>query len=222
MAPKKTIDEQLRARLSPVRGDPHEGGDENQDVLNPPLNQQGAKYFDIIVEPPSCKDKLSASGSASASSTRSVTDSRDDFIILQQNAQQEHLNQLFLLVSSLSTKIESVVEVVENSSRSMPVEPPKSDPSKQEKEKAAARNVSFENEIDDRKEVNDDNDDNFGEDNGDDYVSHNLYRDIIAESFDKQEAPVQVGSKQTRLLSHRRPRHEDPWSLKIFNKSARI
>ena len=183
MAPKKSIAEQLRARLSPVRGDPEEGGDDDQDELDPPLNQQGAEDFDRIVGPPSGKGKRAASGSASAASTRIITDSREDFI-LQQSAQQEQLRQLFLLVSSLSSKIESVVEVVESSS-SRPVEPPKSDPPQQEKGKAAARSVSFEKEVDD-KEENEDDDDNFGEDGGDDYVSHSLYRDIIAEGFDKR------------------------------------
>jgi hypothetical protein len=86
----------------------------------------------------------------------------------------------------LSSKIESVVEVVANSSSSRPVEPPKSDPPQQEQGKAAARSVSFEKEVDDRKEENEDGDENFGEDGGDDYVSHGLYRDIIAEGFDKR------------------------------------
>ena len=93
---------------------------------------------------------------------------------------------MFLLVSSLWSKIESVVEVVENSSSRRPVELPKSDPPQQEKSKAVARNVSFEKEVDERKEENDDKDDNFGEDNGDDYVSLGLYRDIIAEGFGKR------------------------------------
>ncbi len=126
MAPKKSITKQLRARLSPARGDPEEGGDDDQDDLDPPLNQQGAEDFDKIVGPPSGKGKRVASGSASAASTRAITNSRGDFI-LQQNAQQEQLKQLFLLVSSLSSKIETVVEIVESSS-SRPVEPPKSDP----------------------------------------------------------------------------------------------
>ena len=81
MAPKKTIAKQLRARLSPARGGPKEGGDEDQDELEPPLNQQEAEDFDMIIGPPSGKDKRSASGSASAASTRSITDSRDDFIL---------------------------------------------------------------------------------------------------------------------------------------------
>ena len=81
MAPKKTIAKQLRARLSPVRGDPEEGGDDDQEELDPPLNQQGAKDFNRIVGPPSGKDKRVASGSASATSTRAITDSREDFIL---------------------------------------------------------------------------------------------------------------------------------------------
>ena len=134
MAPKKTIEGQPRARLSLVRGDPEEACDDDQDELDPPLNQPGAEDFDRIVGPPSGKDKCAASGFASAASTRVNTNSREDFF-LQQNAQQEQLKLLFLLVSSLSNKIESVVEVVENNSSSRPVEPPKSDPPRQEKRK---------------------------------------------------------------------------------------
>ena len=60
MAPKKSIADQLRARLSPSRGHPKEGGDFEQEDFNPPLNQQGASDFDKIVETPSRKDKGSA------------------------------------------------------------------------------------------------------------------------------------------------------------------
>ena len=95
MAPKISIAGQLAARLSPIRGDLQDGGDDDQDELDPPLNQQGAKDFDRIVGPPSGKEKRAASGSASAASTRAITDSREDFI-LQQNAQQEQLKQLLL------------------------------------------------------------------------------------------------------------------------------
>ena len=49
MAAKKTIAKQLRARLSPARGDLEEGGDDDQDELDPPLNQHGAEDFDMIV-----------------------------------------------------------------------------------------------------------------------------------------------------------------------------
>ena len=86
MALKKIMAEQLRARLSLVRGDPKEGGDEDQDKLDPPLNQQGAEDFDMIFGHPSGKEKCSASGFASATLTRIVIDSRNNFI-LQQHAQ---------------------------------------------------------------------------------------------------------------------------------------
>ena len=68
----------------------------------------------------------------------------------------------------MSSKIESVVEVLENSSSNRPVEPPKTYAPHQEKGKAAARSVSFEKEVDDKKEENDDGEENFGEDSGDD------------------------------------------------------
>ena len=86
MAPKKSIADQLRARLSPSRGHPEEGVDDDQEEFNPPLNQQGASDFDVIVGNPSRKDKGSASGSASAASTRATPNPQDDFI-LQQSAQ---------------------------------------------------------------------------------------------------------------------------------------
>ena len=126
MAPKKSIAEHLHARLSLVLGDPKEGGDEDQDKLDPPLNQQGEEDFDMIFGPPSGKEKCSGSGSASATSTRIVIDSRNNFI-LQENAQHEQFKQVFLLFSS-SSKIKSVIEVVENSSSSRLVELPKTDP----------------------------------------------------------------------------------------------
>ena len=85
-----------------------------------------------------------------------------------------------LLVSSLGSKIEAVAEVVaESNKRNRRVEPPQSGPSHQEKGKAAARNVLFEKEIEEKESENDDDEDR-GIDSGDDYVSHGLYRDIIA------------------------------------------
>ena len=86
MAPKKSIADQLRARLSPSRGHPGEGADDDQEEFNPPLNQHGVSDFDKIVETPSRKDEGSASGSASAASTRATPNPQDDFI-LQQRAQ---------------------------------------------------------------------------------------------------------------------------------------
>ena len=185
MAPKKSIADQLRARLSPSRGHPEEGVDDDQEEFNPPLNQQGASDFDVIVGNPSRKDKGSASGSASAASTRATPYPQDDFI-LQQSAQQEQLKQLFLLVSSLGSKIEAVAEVVaESSSSSRRVEPPQSGPSQQEKGKAVSRSVSFAKGVDEEEDENDE--DVYREtDSGDSYVSHCLYRDIISEGFDKR------------------------------------
>jgi hypothetical protein len=60
MAPKKSIADQLRARLSPSHGHLEEGVDDDQEEFNPPLNQQGASDFDVIVGNPSRKDKGSA------------------------------------------------------------------------------------------------------------------------------------------------------------------
>jgi len=139
-------------------------------------------------------DKGSASGSASEASTRATKNPQDDFIF-QQRAQHEQLKQLFLLVSSLGSKIEAVAIVVaEGNSNNRRVEPSESSPSYQEKEKAAACNVSFANEVDEKKgEIDDDAD--RGIDSGDDYISHGLYRDIIAEGFDKR-SPSRLASNK--------------------------
>ncbi len=88
-----------------------------------------------------------------------------------------------MLISSLGSKIESVAEIVAESSSSRRVEPLHSGPSHRERGKAAARSVLFALGADDKKEENDVKEENAGEvgsDGGDDYVSHNLYRDIIA------------------------------------------
>ncbi len=64
--------------------------------------------------------------------------------------------------------------------------------------KAAARNVTFALEADDKEEENDGNDENadeFGTDGGDDHVSHSLYRDIIAKDFDKR-SPLKLASNK--------------------------
>ncbi len=111
MATKKTIAEQLRARLSPVRRDPEEGDDNEQGDFEPPQNQQCSTEFDTIVGAPSRKDKSSASGSASTTSARVTVTLHDDFI-LQQSVLQERLKQMFLLASSLGSKFESVAEGV--------------------------------------------------------------------------------------------------------------
>ncbi len=85
-----------------------------------------------------------------------------------------------MLVSSLGIKIEAVVEVVaESNSSSKRIEPPESGPSRQEKGKVASCSVSFAKEVDEKEGENDDNED-WGTYSGDDYVSHGLYRDIIA------------------------------------------
>ncbi len=70
MAPKKTIAEQLRARLySHVRGDPEEDGADEQNDFESPLNKHGSTEFDTIVGTPPRKDKSSTSSSASITST---------------------------------------------------------------------------------------------------------------------------------------------------------
>ena len=186
MAPKKSIAEHLRTALTPARAEPEAGDDDDQEEVDPPLNQQGAVGFDRIVGTPAGRGKRSASSSASAAATQAITDSRVDFI-LQQSAQQEQLKQLFALVSNLSSKIESVVEVVANSSSGRPVEQQSSGPSQQEKGKAAVRGISFAPVVDEQESEEEDADeDNFGSDSTDGYVPHGLYRDIIAEGFEKR------------------------------------
>ena len=131
MALKKTIADQLLAKLSPIHGYTKEGGDNDQEEFNPPspLIKQRTSEFDKIVGTLARKNKSYASGSASAASTRATTNPRDDFI-LQHSSQQEQLKQLFLLVRSLGSKIEAVAEVVaESSSNGKRVEPPESGPS---------------------------------------------------------------------------------------------
>ena len=91
-----------------------------------------------------------------------------------------------LLDSSLGSKIEAVAEVMAKSnSSSRRVEPPESCQSHQEKGKAAQRIVSFAKEVDEKEGKNDDDEDR-GTDSGDDYVSHGMHRDIIAEGYDKR------------------------------------
>jgi len=90
MSPKKSIEEQLRARLSPVCEDPAKGGNDDPDELDPPLNHRGAQEIVKIIGPPSGNEKYSVSGFASASSTRFTAEARYYFI-MQQSAQQEHL-----------------------------------------------------------------------------------------------------------------------------------
>jgi hypothetical protein len=80
----------------------------------------------------------------------------------------------------LGSKIKAVAEIVaESNSNGRRVEPPKSGPSHQEKGKAASRTVTFAKEVDE-KEGEDDDDEDRCTDSSDDYVSHGMYRDIIA------------------------------------------
>ena len=86
----------------------------------------------------------------------------------------------------MGSKIEAVAEVVaESNNSSRRIEPQESGPSQQEKGKAVSRSVSFAKEVDEKEDENDDDEDR-GIDSGGDYVSHGLYRDIIAEGFDKR------------------------------------
>ena len=71
MAPNKTIEDQLRASFSPIREHSEEGGDDEHEEFNLPLNEQGASDFDKIAGTPTRKDKGSAPGFASAASTNS-------------------------------------------------------------------------------------------------------------------------------------------------------
>ena len=68
MAPKKSIPNHLRARLSPVRKDPEEEHSNEEEKLVPPLNPLGATnpVFDPIIGPPSGKEKSIASASSSS------------------------------------------------------------------------------------------------------------------------------------------------------------
>ncbi len=72
MAPKKSIADLFRARLSPSRRHPEEGADGDHKEFKPPLNHQGVADFNKIVGTPARKDKGSASSSASATSTRAT------------------------------------------------------------------------------------------------------------------------------------------------------
>ena len=97
----------------------------------------------------------------------------------------------------MSIKIEAVVEVVaESNSSSKRVETPQSGPSQQEKGKAAPRNVSFAKAVDEKEGENDDDDDR-SIDSGDDYVSHGMYRDIIAKGFEKRYPSRLASNKPT-------------------------
>ena len=81
-----------------------------------------------------------------------------------------------------------MVKVVKESSSSGRVEPKQSVPSREEKGKAASRSVSFalDTEVDSDEEEEDVDEFDAIQSAGDDYVSHGLYREIIAEGFDKR------------------------------------
>ncbi len=81
---------------------------------------------------------------------------------------------MFLLASSLGSKIELVAELVAEDISSKRVEPLQSGPSHQERGKVAASNVSFALGANDKEEEYDENASEFGTDGGGDYVSHNL------------------------------------------------
>ena len=73
MAPKKTIADQIGARLSPICRHPEESGEDEQEEFNPPLNQHVASDFDKIVGFPTLKDKGYTACFASIASTRAKT-----------------------------------------------------------------------------------------------------------------------------------------------------
>ncbi len=81
MSPKKSIAEHLCTTLTPACAEPEARDDDDQEEFNPPLNQQGALEFDKTVGSPAGRGKRSAASSASAASTRGITDFRDDFIL---------------------------------------------------------------------------------------------------------------------------------------------
>ncbi len=62
------------------------------------------------------------------------------------------------------------------------------------RESCRAQRFIFAKEIDEKEDENDDDEDR-GTDSGDDYVSHGLYRDIIAEGFDKRSPSRLVPNK---------------------------
>jgi hypothetical protein len=130
-----------------------------------------------------------------ATSTRFTRNPQDDFI-LQQRAHQEQPKHLFQLIGALGSKIESAVEIVEKNSSSKSVEPLQSAPSRKEKKEAAARIATFQQGSEREEEASDTEDDPMlGTGIGDDYVSHALYRDIIAEGFNKKSPSMSAPNK---------------------------
>ena len=195
MAPKKTIAEHLRARLSPARKDPEEGTSNEEESFAPPLNQQGATVnpvFDPVVGPPSGKDKLQASSSSDPHFRQPYVTSRDDEVLQRQAVQDEQLRQLFSIVSSLGSDVRTCISLVGANENKRINDTTESDPSQKGKGKAASRSVSFAEFQEDDREVQDDDDDNNDDDSDyeigevDDYVSHLYYRDRLAEGFDKR------------------------------------
>jgi hypothetical protein len=70
-----------------------------------------------------------------------------------QQAQQNQLKQLFLLVVALGSKIELVVEVVEKSSSNKSVEPLEGARTRKEKCKTAARGITFQQRLENEEEA---------------------------------------------------------------------
>ena len=194
MAPKKTIAEHLRARLSPARKDPEEGTSNEEEKFSPPLNQQGATnpVFDPVIGPPSGKEKLLASASSDPHFRQPYVTSRDDEVLERVAVQDEQLRQLFRIVSSLGSDVRSCIDIIGAKEIQRVDDATKSDPSQKGKGKAASRSVSFADLAEDDREVQDDDDDNNNDDDDDeigevdDYVSHLFYRERLAEGFDKR------------------------------------
>ena len=194
MAPKKTIAEHLRARLSPARKDPEEGTSNEEEEFSPPLNQQGATnpVFDPVIGPPSGKEKLLASASSDPHFRQPYVTSRDDEVLERVAVQDEQLRQLFRIVSSLGSDVRSCIDIIGAKEIQRFDDATQSDPSQKGKGKAASRSVSFADLAEDDREVQDDDDDNNNDDDDDeigevdDYVSHLFYRERLAEGFDKR------------------------------------
>ncbi len=143
MAPKKISDHLRVARpQSPLPASPEEG-DYSDAENNPPLYQEGAlnPTFDPIIAAPSSKGKGQTTSSTSTREQNAA--SRDLFILEKQANQEEQLQQLFSLVSTLGSEIRSVVKVVEENENKRINDNNKSGPYQKDTGKAASRSVSF-------------------------------------------------------------------------------
>jgi hypothetical protein len=203
MAPKKSIADHFHARLSPARKDPEEEHSNEEEELVPMLNQLGATnpVFDPIVGPPSGKKKCLASASSASPFFQSEAAPRDDRILERQAEQDEQLRNIFSLVSSLGSEVRSVIDLVGANENKRASDATESDPSRKGKGKAAPRNVSFANLIEDDREVHDDDDNNNNDDDDneigevDDYVSHLFFLERLPEGFDKMSPSIMVANK---------------------------